>query len=42
MHLVLRRDLLDRLVATQRFQRDLGLKLVCKLPELRPARITSK
>lgn len=39
---MLLRDLLDRLVDTQSFQRDLGLKLVCKLPVLRHSRIPSK
>ncbi len=35
VNLVPRGDLLDRLVATQRLKRDLGLKLVCKLPAFR-------
>jgi len=42
MHPGLRGDLLDRLVTSQRFQRDLGLKLACKLPALRHSRIPSK
>lgn len=40
--LVLRRDLLHDFVATQRFQRHLGFKLIRKLPALRHSRITSK
>jgi len=39
--LTLRSDLLRRLVATQRFQRKLGLKLVCKISTLRHFRIPS-
>lgn len=39
---MLRRDHLHGLVATQRFQRHLGLKLVCKVLALRLSRIPSK
>ena len=42
MNLMLCCDLLHRLVATQRFQRDLGLKLVRKLPALCYSRIPFK
>ena len=41
MKLMLRSDLLYGLVATQRFQRNLGLKLVCKIPALCLLRIPS-
>ena len=40
--LVLRSDLLHGLVATQRFQRRLGFKLICKIPAQRHSRIPSK
>jgi hypothetical protein len=39
--LVLLHDPLHGLVATQRFQRNLGLKLICKMPALRHSRIPS-
>ena len=42
VQLMLRRDLLHGLVATQRFQRHLGLKLICKVPALCHVRIPSK
>lgn len=42
MHLLLRGDLLERLVASQRFQRHLGIELVGTLSALRYCRITSK
>ena len=39
MHLMPCRDLLDRLVTAQRFQRDLGLELICTLTAFRLLRI---
>ena len=42
VQLMLRCNLLHGLVATQRFQRHLGLKLICKVPALCHVRIPSK
>lgn len=42
LQLMLRCDLLHGLVATKRFQRQLGLKLICKVPALCHSRIPSK
>lgn len=42
VQLMLRCYLLDSLVAALRFQRDLGLKLVCKLPALLHSRIPQR
>jgi len=42
MQLMLGSDLLHGLITTQRFQRHLGLKLICKVPALCHSRIPSK
>ena len=42
LQLMLCRDLLHGLVATQRFQRHLGFKLLCKVTAFRHSRIPSK
>ncbi len=42
MHLILRCDLMDRLVTTQRFQRHVDFEQVCKLLAFRHSRIPSK
>ena len=42
VQLMLRCNLMHSLVATQRFQRHLGLKLICKVAAFRHSRIPSK